>query len=79
MRLAMGFPLAAEEAHRIGLAQWVVPHARLLDKTLEVATHLASLPPLSARLTKESLLRSLDIPTCPTPPSSTSTASPPSS
>jgi enoyl-CoA hydratase/carnithine racemase len=62
MRLAMGFPLAAEEAHRIGLAQWVVPHARLLDKTLEVATHLASLPPLSARLTKESLLRSLDIP-----------------
>ena len=62
MRLAMGFPLAAEEAHRIGLAQWVVPHARLLDQTLEVATHLASLPPLSARLAKESLLRSLDIP-----------------
>src|SRR6185369_8763286 len=62
MRLAMGFSLAAEEAHRIGLAQWVVSHARLLDKTLEVATHLTSLPPLSARLTKESLLRSLDIP-----------------
>jgi enoyl-CoA hydratase len=62
MRLALGIPLGAEEAHRIGLAQWLVPHARLMDKTLEVATHLASLPPLAARLTKESLLRSLDIP-----------------
>ena len=27
MRLAMGFPLKADEAYRIGLAQWVVPHA----------------------------------------------------
>jgi enoyl-CoA hydratase/carnithine racemase len=62
MRLALGIPLGAEEAHRIGLAQWLVPHADLMDKTFEVATHLASLPPLAARLTKESLLRSLDIP-----------------
>jgi enoyl-CoA hydratase/carnithine racemase len=62
MRLALGIPLSAEEAHRIGLAQWLVPHDRLMDKTLEVATHLASLPPLAARLTKESLLRGLDIP-----------------
>jgi enoyl-CoA hydratase/carnithine racemase len=62
MRLALGIPLGAEEAHRIGLAQWLVPHAGLMDKALEVATHLASLPPLAARLTKESLLRSLDIP-----------------
>ena len=62
MRLALGIPLSAEEAHRIGLAQWVVPHARLMDKTMDVAAHLASLPPLAARLTKESLLRGLDIP-----------------
>jgi len=62
MRVAMGFPLKAEEAHRIGLAQWVVPHAKLMDKALEVAAHVASLPPLAARLTKESLLRGLDIP-----------------
>ena len=27
MRLAMGFPLKADEAYRIGLAQWLVPHA----------------------------------------------------
>src|SRR5207248_7693272 len=62
MRMALGFPLGAEEAHRIGLAQWVVPHTKLMDKALEVAAHLASLPPLAARLTKESLLRGLDIP-----------------
>jgi len=62
MRLALGIPLGAEEAHRIGLAQWLVPHASLMDKALEVAAHLTSLPPLAARLTKESLLRSLDIP-----------------
>lgn len=62
MRLALGFPLTAEEAYRIGLTQWLVPHARLMDKTLEVARHVASLPPLAARLTKESLLAGLDIP-----------------
>jgi enoyl-CoA hydratase/carnithine racemase len=62
MRLAMGFPLKAEEAYRIGLAQWVVPHAELEAKTMEVADHLASLPPLAAQLVKESLNRGLDIP-----------------
>jgi enoyl-CoA hydratase len=62
MRLALGIPLAAEEAHRIGLAQWLVPHARLMDKALEIAAQVASLPPLAARLAKESLLRGLDIP-----------------
>ncbi len=62
MKLTLGFPLGAEEAHRIGLAQWVVPHAKLMGKALEVAAHIAALPPLAARLAKESLLRGLDIP-----------------
>jgi enoyl-CoA hydratase/carnithine racemase len=62
MRLALGIPLTADEAYRIGLTQWLVPHAKLMDKALEVAAHLATLPPLAARLTKESLLRGLDIP-----------------
>ena len=26
MRVALGFPLKADEAYRIGLAQWLVPH-----------------------------------------------------
>src|SRR5690349_6412932 len=60
MRLTMGFPLGAAEAYRIGLAQWLVPHERVMDQALEVASHLAALPPLPARLGKESLLRGLD-------------------
>jgi enoyl-CoA hydratase/carnithine racemase len=62
MRLAMGFPLKADEAYRIGLAQWLVPHAELRAKTMEVAEDIASLPPLAAQLAKESLQRGLDIP-----------------
>jgi enoyl-CoA hydratase/carnithine racemase len=62
MRLILGIPLKAEEAYRIGLCQWLVPHAALMDQTLEVAKHVASLPPLAARLAKESLLRGQDIP-----------------
>jgi enoyl-CoA hydratase/carnithine racemase len=62
MRLALGFPLSGDEAYRIGLAQWLVPHEALRDKTMEVANHIASLPPLAARLTKESLAKGSDIP-----------------
>jgi enoyl-CoA hydratase/carnithine racemase len=62
MRLAMGMPLKADEAYRIGLAQWLVPHAELMDTALEVASYIASLPPLATRLAKESLTRGLDIP-----------------
>ena len=62
MRLAMGFPLKADEAYRIGLVQWLVPHEELMHQTMEVARHIASLPPLATRLVKESLTRGLDIP-----------------
>jgi enoyl-CoA hydratase/carnithine racemase len=62
MRLAMGFPLKADEAYRIGLAQWLVPHPELMGKTMEVAEHIASLPPLAARLAKESVNSGCEIP-----------------
>jgi enoyl-CoA hydratase/carnithine racemase len=62
MRMTLGVPLPADEAYRIGLAQWLVPHAKVMDKALEVAAHIAALPPLAARLGKESLLRGLDVP-----------------
>jgi enoyl-CoA hydratase/carnithine racemase len=62
MKVAMGFPLKAEDAYRIGLAQWLVPHEQLMETALDVAGHIASLPPLAARLTKESLLRGMNIP-----------------
>ena len=62
MRLTLGIPLPAQEAYRIGLAQWLVPHTEVMDKAMEIAEHVASLPPLAARLAKESLLRGIDIP-----------------
>jgi enoyl-CoA hydratase/carnithine racemase len=62
MKMALGFPLSAEDAHRIGLAQWLVPHAKLMDAAMDVAGRIAALPPLAARLVKESLLRGMDIP-----------------
>ena len=62
MRVAMGFPLKADEAHRIGLAQWLVPHAKLMEQALAVADHIAGLPPLAVRMVKESMNRGQDIP-----------------
>jgi enoyl-CoA hydratase/carnithine racemase len=39
MRWRWAFPLAADEAHRIGLAQWLVPHAELMARAMGVAEH----------------------------------------
>ncbi|NKC10932.1 MAG: hypothetical protein GKR94_01620 [Gammaproteobacteria bacterium] len=61
MRLAMGFPLPADEAYRIGLAQWLVEHGELDAKTMEVAEHITALPPLSTRMVKESLSHGMNI------------------
>ena len=61
MRLGMGFPIKADEAYRIGLAQWLVPHEQLMPKSLEIALHIATHPPLAAQLTKESLNSGMDI------------------
>ncbi|MCC7425387.1 MAG: enoyl-CoA hydratase/isomerase family protein [Alphaproteobacteria bacterium] len=60
MRMAMGFPLPAAEAHRIGLAQWLVPHETLMEEAMRIAAHIAALPPLAARMAKESLVMSMD-------------------
>ena len=60
MRLAMGFPVRAEEAYRTGLAQWLVPHEELMPKAFEVAEHIAALPPLAARLAKEAVTFGMD-------------------
>jgi enoyl-CoA hydratase/carnithine racemase len=62
MRVAMGFPLKAEEAYRCGLAQWLVPHDQLMAKAMEVAEHIAAMPPLAARLAKEAVNFGLDAP-----------------
>jgi enoyl-CoA hydratase/carnithine racemase len=62
MKVAMGYPMKAEEAFRFGLAQWLVPHAELITQTTTIAERLADLPPLASRLAKESLNRGLDMP-----------------
>jgi enoyl-CoA hydratase/carnithine racemase len=62
MKVAMGYPMNAEEAFRFGLAQWLSPHAEFEAQTMRVAERLAELPPLAARLAKESLNRGLDMP-----------------
>jgi enoyl-CoA hydratase/carnithine racemase len=61
MRSALGWPIDAEEAYRIGLAQWLVPHAELMERAMGVAERIAGLPPLATRLAKESLNRGMDI------------------
>jgi enoyl-CoA hydratase/carnithine racemase len=61
MKVAMGYPMTAEEAFRFGLAQWLVPHAELMAQTTAIAERLAELPPLASRLAKESLNRGLDM------------------
>ncbi len=62
MRLALGFPLPAAEAYRVGLAQWLVPHDELMAQAMKVADHIASLSPLAARVAKESLNSGLNVP-----------------
>jgi enoyl-CoA hydratase/carnithine racemase len=61
MKVAMGYPMKAEEAFHFGLAQWLVPHAELIAQTSAIAERLAELPPLASRLAKESLNRGLDM------------------
>ena len=53
-------PIDAEEAYRVGLVSKVYPQEELLPAALNVATHIASLPPLAVRLAKESLNKGLD-------------------
>ena len=47
-----GEPVLGQEAYRIGLAYKVVPHADLMDETMELAEKLAKLPTVSQSLMK---------------------------
>jgi 2-(1,2-epoxy-1,2-dihydrophenyl)acetyl-CoA isomerase len=52
----------AEEAYRIGLVNKVVPHDELMNATMELATKIASKPPISVKLVKEGVRRGLNMP-----------------
>lgn len=47
--LYLGEPLDAENAHRHGLVNWVVPHAELGDRAAGIATTLAQRAPVTLR------------------------------
>ena len=56
-------PLDAEEALRIGLINETVPHDRLMERAEEIATHIASMPPVAVRMMKEFVIRFREVPT----------------
>ena len=51
--------ISAEEALRLGLANWVVPENELESKTMEIANRLASGPSVAYRYMKENLNRAI--------------------
>ena len=52
--------VSAEEALRLGLANWVFEPDELMDKTLEIARRLASGPTVAYRYMKENLNRAMN-------------------
>src|SRR5262245_12081626 len=57
----LGERISADEAHRVGLANKVVPLSELMPLAYDYAKRLAALPPLAVRMAKESLNKGLDI------------------
>jgi enoyl-CoA hydratase len=55
-----GRMLTAEEAFQRGLVSRVVPHELLLDEAIRLARDIASKPPISVRLAKESVTRAFE-------------------
>jgi len=55
-----GRSISAEEAHRIGLVNKIVPAESLLDETKKLANEIASKPPLSVQAAKGAILRAQD-------------------
>lgn len=51
--------ISADEALRLGLTNWVTPAEGLMDKTMEIATRLASGPTVAYRYMKENLNRAM--------------------
>jgi enoyl-CoA hydratase len=57
-----GRPVEAVEAHRIGLANRVVPDGDAVEAALELATHIVANSPFAVRMTKEVLRHNVDAP-----------------
>jgi len=59
--LYTGDLIDAQEAHRLGLVNRVVPHGALQDEALKLANRLALVPPKALRINKEAIHRTYDI------------------
>lgn len=55
-----GKSISAEEAHRVGLVNRVVPAESLMEEAKKIANEIASKPPISIRAAKEAVLRAQD-------------------
>ena len=55
-------PFDAAEALRINLINEVVPHESLMERAEQIATRIASMPPLAVRMMKEFIIRFRDVP-----------------
>jgi enoyl-CoA hydratase len=57
-----GRPIDAAEAHRIGLANRVVPDGHAVEASVELAAHIVANSPFAVRMTKEVLRHNVDAP-----------------
>lgn len=55
-----GRSITADEAHRVGLVNRIVPAASLMDEAKKIASEIASKPPISVRAAKEAILKAHD-------------------
>jgi enoyl-CoA hydratase len=60
--LLVGDPISAEEAHRIGLVNYVVPAPELMPTAEKFAQKIAANGPLAVRAIKEAVIRSSGLP-----------------
>ena len=56
-----GDPIDAQEAHRLGLVQEVVPHKQVRQRARALADRVCENGPIAVRMTKEMTLRSRDM------------------
>jgi enoyl-CoA hydratase len=59
--LFTGEPIDAQEAWRLGLVNRVVPRAELEDHALQLARRIAQVEPVTLRMAKEQINRTLDL------------------
>lgn len=60
--LLLGEPVSAERAQTMGLVNWVVPQAQVLQKALDVARQVGLGAPVALEKTKEVMVRSSGLP-----------------